>query len=54
MTFKSEITQSSYIQWNEFFDSVRMVDVFLFYDFIKLTNNRLEKSEFFKYSDGTL
>ena len=54
MALKIAITQSNYIPWKGFFDSIRMVDVFLLYDDMQYTNRDWRNRNLIKSTEATL
>jgi hypothetical protein len=53
MALKVAITQSNYIPWKGFFDSIRMVDVFVLYDDMQYTKRDWRNRNLIKSPEGT-
>jgi hypothetical protein len=54
MALKVAITQSNYIPWKGFFDSIRMVDVFVLYDDMQYTKRDWRNRNLIKSTEATL
>ena len=53
MALKVAITQSNYIPWKGFFDSIRMVDVFVLYDDMQYTKRDWRNRNLIKSPEGS-
>jgi hypothetical protein len=53
MSKKIAITQSNYIPWKGFFDSIALVDVFVLYDDMQYTKRDWRNRNLIKSPEGT-
>jgi hypothetical protein len=53
MSLKVAITQSNYIPWKGFFDSIKLVDVFVLYDDMQYTKRDWRNRNMIKSQNGT-